>query len=248
MSESTPVPVGCKQCTTCLLFKPLAEFYRRSDGANGGYRSACKLCVNAANRKYYQTPDGQAKHKVLRDRWRDENPDFAAEYYQANREKLIEAATEYGKRNPVDPERRRQRERAWYAATRDQRQAADAAWRAANPEAAREVNRRSQSRRRARLRGLPAEPYTMAQLIERDGADCVLCGEPLDLDAMHPEPWAPTVEHLEPISWGPGRSAGDVPSNCAVAHFRCNCQRSDRPHPAAARKRAELLAAERATA
>jgi hypothetical protein len=77
-------------------------------------------------------------------------------------------------------------------------------------------------------------------LLERDGTDCVLCGEPLDLTVSYPEPLAPTVEHLECLSWPD--SAGDVPSNCAVSHWQCNNERRDRPHPAAVRKRAELLA------
>lgn len=242
MSESTPAHVEGKVCIKCGELKPHSEYGSRGSGR---VRNDCKRCVADYNRARYQgSPEVRAKHKALRDRWRDENPTYHAEYYQDNRDKACAYAAEYSKRKPVDPERKRRRDRTWYAATRDERRSVDAAWRAANPEAVREMARRGQSRRRARLRGLPAEPYTMAQLIERDGTDCVLCGDPLDLDAVHPEPWAPTVEHLECISWGLGRSAGDVPSNCAVAHFRCNCQRSDRPHPAAARKRAELLAAE----
>jgi hypothetical protein len=83
----------------------------------------------------------------------------------------------------------------------------------------------------------------MDQLLERDGTLCVLCGEELDLDAVRPDPRSPTVEHLECISWP--ESAGDVPSNVAVSHFACNMRRGANPHPAAARKRATLLAAER---
>ena len=83
----------------------------------------------------------------------------------------------------------------------------------------------------------------MDQILERDGTDCVLCGGELDLDAVYPEPLAPSVEHLECISW-PDATAGDVLSNTGVSHWQCNNERRDRPHPAAARKRAELLAAE----
>jgi hypothetical protein len=115
-----------------------------------------------------------------------------------------------------------------------------AKWRAANLDRARENVRRGQARRRARLQGLPAEPYTLEQLLERDGTLCVLCDEELDLAAGFPEPLSVTVEHLECISWP--ESAGDVPSNVAIAHFICNSSRNMRPHPAAARKRAELLA------
>lgn len=120
----------------------------------------------------------------------------------------------------------------------------DADWRRRNLERARDNGRAAAGRRRARQLNLPVEPYTVIELLERDGADCVLCSEPLDLSVTYPEPLAPTIEHLECISWPD--SAGDVPSNCSLAHFRCNSKRGDRPHPAAARKRAELLAAEQA--
>lgn len=82
----------------------------------------------------------------------------------------------------------------------------------------------------------------MADIIARDGNLCVLCGDPFDLDAPWPAPLSPTVEHLECISWPD--SAGDVLTNVGASHFTCNCRRSDNPHPAAARKRAELLAAQ----
>ena len=117
-----------------------------------------------------------------------------------------------------------------------------ARWRAANLDRARENVRRNQARRRARLRGLPVEPYTLEQLLERDGTLCVLCDEELDLDAAYPDPLSVTVEHLECISWP--ESAGDTPSNVALSHFTCNMQRGVDPHPEAARKRAELLEAE----
>jgi hypothetical protein len=84
-------------------------------------------------------------------------------------------------------------------------------------------------------------PRASEALLERDGTACVLCGEELDLDAVYPDPQAPTVEHLECIAWPD--SAGDVPSNVAVAHYGCNNRRRTSPHPAAARKRAELLLA-----
>ena len=117
-------------------------------------------------------------------------------------------------------------------------------WRQRNLERARDNGRAAAARRRARMLGLPVKPYTVAELVERDGTHCVLCNEPLDFEARHPEPSSPTVEHLECIAWPD--SAGDVPSNVALAHFLCNSTRNVRPHPAAARKRAELLAAEAA--
>lgn len=186
MAESTPAHVDGKTCTKCGKFKPLDQYYRRGDKLY----AHCKAC-----------------HKIMRDKWRAENPTYNADYYQRNREKLIAAAIEYAKQNPPDPERTRQWARERYAANADRQRARKYEWMGANPEAVAETRRRAMSRRRARLRGLPTERYTMDELIERDGTACVLCGEELDLDAVYPDPWAPTVEHLECIQW-PG-SAGD---------------------------------------
>jgi hypothetical protein len=239
VSESTLALFEVKTCIVCKLTKPVDAFIARRDQP-GKYHAKCRPCWNEYNRNRYRADSAvRAKQQALNARWRELNPTFQDEYYQANRESIIANVTAYQKRNPVDPERRRERGRSWYAANRERRLAVKRAWREDNAELVRETQRRAISRRRARLRGLPTEPYTMDQLLERDGTLCALCGEELDLEAVHPEPLAPTVEHLECVSWPD--SAGDVPSNCAVAHYRCNCQRGDRPNPAAARKRAELL-------
>lgn len=233
-----------KRCSRCKHLKPIDEFgYSR--GKKDGRQSACRPCVAERSRERYQNnSDVRAKHKTHRDRWRAANPTYLAEYYQDNREQMIAAAIEYGKQHPVDPEHRRARERAWYAVNADERRAVKAAWAEKNAELVRELRRRAMSRRRARLRDLPVEPYTIAELLERDGFDCILCGRVLNLAVEYPHPMALTIEHLECISWPD--SAGDVPSNVALSHWRCNEQRRDKPHPAAARKRAELLAAEAA--
>lgn len=240
--DLVPEKAPTRGCTSCGETKPINEF-----GWRGKYRQRiCKKCVAYSNQtRYGSRPDVREKHRTLRDRWRGENPTYRAEYYEDNRARIIASVIEYARLNPVDPEVKRSRDRAWYAATREVRQAVDAAWRKANAELVREVGRRSQSRRRARLRDLPVEPYTLDEVVARDGTKCLLCGEELDFFAAHPDLLAPTIEHLECISWPD--SAGDVLANVALSHFTCNCQRGDRPHPAAARKRAELLTAEQLT-
>jgi len=129
---------------------------------------------------------------------------------------------------------------AYRQANRDRKNEQGKAWYAANTDLARAASTINARRRRARLRDLPVEPYTLADILERDGTVCVLCGEELDLNTAWPDPLSPTVEHLECIAWPD--SAGDVLSNVALSHYTCNCRRSKNPHPAAARKRAELLA------
>jgi hypothetical protein len=238
------VPTGHKVCSKCCQCKPLTEFLVKRETDKP--RNPCRACIYAANHdRYHSDPEYRERHKALRDRWRAENPTFLRENYLQNREQRIAAAIEYERRNPRDPERVRQLARERYAADPDRHRAKKRAWEDNNRELVRELRRRAMSRRRARLRGLPSERYTIDQLLERDGTLCVLCGGELDLSAAHPEPSSPTVEHLECIAW-PG-SAGDVLSNVAVSHWDCNNRRRTNPHPAAVLKRAELLAAESVT-
>lgn len=170
-------------------------------------------------------PCHSAKFKAIQARW-----------YEKNREEVLA----HQKANPRDPERRRQTDREWYAKNRERARAVKATWRANNPERAAEKDRATSRRRRARLRALPTEPYTVEDLLERDGTVCVLCEEELDFSARWPEPRAVTVEHLECLAWPD--SPGDTLANTALACFECNIRRGDRPHPRAAAKRAALLA------
>ena len=229
-------PKGCRTCEKCAEVRPLDEF--KYD--NGRRRNHCAQCAPAVERKkFLALPHGLkwctkcSECKPL-DAFPRSNRGRHGSWCKAcvarhNREQY---------KRPEIRADRRARWDSWHAENPNWA----ARWRAANLERARENVRRHQARRRARLRGLPAEAYTLEQLLERDGTLCVLCDDELDLEAAYPDPLSVTVEHLECISWPD--SAGDVPSNVALSHFRCNCERSDRPHPAAARKRAELLAAE----
>lgn len=253
MAESTPAEDQLKTCRKCDEAKQVDAFY--IDRRTGKPLGQCRACCNARSReRYAQDPNVRARQKAHNARWFERNPDFRVEYhrknreksraasaayYRNNREKHIAAAVEYAKRNPVDPEHRRQRETRWRRANAERLTAVKRAWRKNNAERHAEGNRRAMARRRARLRGLPVESYTMDQLIDRDGTACVLCGEDVDFGAVYPDPSSPTVEHLECISWPD--SAGDVLANVAVSHFRCNVRRGADPHPAAARKRVELL-------
>lgn len=73
-------------------------------------------------------------------------------------------------------------------------------------------------RRRAIKRGSAAEPYTLAEIAERDGECCGLCGTPVPMGVRVPDPLAPTIDHVVPIS----RGGNDTRANVQLAHFRCN--------------------------
>lgn len=62
-----------------------------------------------------------------------------------------------------------------------------------------------------------------AQILERDGYCCRLCGDPLDLSADVPHPLAPVIDHIVPLALG-GEHAQ---YNVQAAHFLCNSRKRD---------------------
>jgi 5-methylcytosine-specific restriction endonuclease McrA len=114
-------------------------------------------------------------------------------------------------------EMQRQRAREWAARNPEHVRT----WKQANPELVRRAGRR----RRALKNGVPSEPYTLIDLLERDGYCCHLCREKIDPTLSHPDPMCATVDHVVPLS----RGGTDLRSNVAPAHLRCNLVKKDRP-------------------
>ncbi|WP_328941531.1 HNH endonuclease [Streptomyces sp. NBC_00250] len=79
-------------------------------------------------------------------------------------------------------------------------------------------------RRRAAKRGGVSEPYTLAQIAERDRGLCRLCGKPAAMDERVPHPKAPTIDHVVPVSEG----GDDTRANVQLAHFVCNSAKGPR--------------------
>lgn len=79
-------------------------------------------------------------------------------------------------------------------------------------------------KRRARLAGVPREPYTTALIAVRDGFTCSLCGGLVDMAIKWPDLQSPSVDHVIPIS----RGGDDTLLNVALAHFGCNVRKSNR--------------------
>lgn len=73
-------------------------------------------------------------------------------------------------------------------------------------------------RRRAALRQVPSEPYTLAEIAERDGYCCQLCRAPVDMDVPWPDRWSPTIDHVLPLALG----GDDTRANVQLAHLACN--------------------------
>jgi hypothetical protein len=88
----------------------------------------------------------------------------------------------------------------------------------------REGIRRRRRARKARLLGVESSPYTVADILTRDGIGCWLCPLPMDMTLRVPARLAPTVDHVVPLA----RSGPDTLENVRMAHFICNSLKSDK--------------------
>lgn len=84
--------------------------------------------------------------------------------------------------------------------------------------------RRKNRRRRIDLQVVASEPYTLAEIAQRDGYCCGLCGGTVDMEVPWPDRWAPTVDHVVPLVAG----GDDTRANVQLAHFVCNSRKGAR--------------------
>lgn len=65
---------------------------------------------------------------------------------------------------------------------------------------------------------------SVVQLADRDGLNCGICHEPVDLDAATDDLMRPSVDHIWPRALG----GTNDPSNLQLAHLICNIHKRDR--------------------
>lgn len=85
-----------------------------------------------------------------------------------------------------------------------------------------EAWRRKNRRRRGGISR--SESYTLAQIAARDGHRCGLCRLKVDMLLVNPDPMAPTIDHVVPLSI----SGDDTRANVQLAHRRCNVAKGAR--------------------
>jgi len=85
----------------------------------------------------------------------------------------------------------------------------------------RAANRRRYERRKANTVG---ERYNLAEVAERDGFVCHLCGCDVDMGLSGRHPLGPSADHVVPVSCG----GGDEHDNIKLSHLRCNVKRGAR--------------------
>lgn len=81
-----------------------------------------------------------------------------------------------------------------------------------------EWNRDRGHRRRAVVSG---DRFTRADVAQRDGWGCALCGDLIDRDLAHPHPLSPTLDHIIPLA----RSGEHAFENAQLAHRICNMRK-----------------------
>lgn len=65
---------------------------------------------------------------------------------------------------------------------------------------------------------------TVTKLVERDGSDCFICGDFVDLSLPRTNRFGATVEHVVPLK----RGGLDVPENLRLAHWICNVRKGSK--------------------
>jgi 5-methylcytosine-specific restriction endonuclease McrA len=158
----------------------------------------------------------RASQVAWEQRHAEERAAVAAAYYATHKEKhLAEAA----RRREEKREEYRVRDQAYYEANKERIKAQVKANRLADPEAHKAARRR----RRASLRGVQSEAYTLQEIWERDEGICGICGFAVSLELDRNDAMGATIDHIVPLN--PGH---DLKSNVRVAHRSCNSRKSRR--------------------
>lgn len=195
----------------CGVEKGLTEFLadrRKRDGR----ASRCKEC-----------------HRAKTQAWREKNPTYLREYYERNRDRQLAAQKAARDANPglfqARAKEQYERHREAYLARAKKRRetkpeitrAEVIAWHRAHPERVKELKRKSQAKRRARLMKLPYEDVDPTVVFARDEGVCGICGEPVAPDDWH-------LDHIVPLAAG----GSHTHENTQVSHPRCNISKGAR--------------------
>lgn len=76
---------------------------------------------------------------------------------------------------------------------------------------------------RCRNSGQARHKTSPGVLAERDGTDCGICHEPVDMTARWPAPRSASVDHIVPVAHGGGHDL----ENLQLSHWSCNHKKRD---------------------
>jgi hypothetical protein len=155
-----------------------------------------------------------------------------AKYRAAHREELKMRRDDYRTRFPerkhADDAKYRaansEKEKARGAKNRaknfEKEKARKAKWNAEHPEAGRAYAHR----RYVLIHGGIVENFTDLEIFERDSYICGLCDEDIDSSLRHPHRFAPSLDHILPVTKG-GNHTRD---NVQASHLICNMRKGNR--------------------
>jgi 5-methylcytosine-specific restriction endonuclease McrA len=95
-----------------------------------------------------------------------------------------------------------------------------------------------------------AEWWRMRSIVLAEEKHCHICQQPIDFDAPPKTRWAPSVDHLRPVSRtkhldpAEQRRLALDRNNLRACHFGCNSRRRDRPVPQSPSRRPKLTSTE----
>lgn len=181
--------------------------YRNLDHARNNLLAARQAGIEA--KRYRAVSIGMARvlwRHVKADRQRQKQPFSPADYY---RQKVGNSCSICGK--DVS---------GWVGSRRCE---------ACRESAAREARRNANLRKEIKKRAngfIKIDKVKRLKVYERDQWKCYLCGEQLNKDTQVPDPLAPTLDHVVPISKGGSHTYDNLRCAC----FKCNCiVKNDRP-------------------
>lgn len=187
-----------KTCYRCKGVKA-PECFRRQSRASDGLDSWCIRC-----RTVYDRERRLAKRDEIRAQQREHKRQVRA--------------------TPEGREASRQARRRYYLKHTDEVKQRVRRYNEANPDKYRAWLADGKRRYRARKANVPHEPYTLAEIAERDEYLCQLCYEPVDMTLPGSDPLGPCLDHDLPISKG----GWDDAANISLAHSRCNQRKGTR--------------------
>jgi hypothetical protein len=193
--ENESNEVVAKKCSKCSEPKPLDDFPNQSKGV-GGKSAECKACAVERVRKYREeNPDIAVKY---RDANRKRRSDYDKKWYAENRERKKRYNLN---RKPTNgsSERRILYKRRWIEANREKKNAYDRKWRRENPEKEALIKQRRRAVKRALPNDLTSEKYM--ETLNYFGNACALTGIRENIE----------LEHAIPLSIGHG---GTTFGNC----------------------------------
>ncbi len=193
------------------------EWWRKEKAAQTSSRShiwvgPCVICE-----KLFVSPD--ARGKQTNRRCSDECKAEAKRRNNRERERRIFAETgqwrgrDQERKNPEIVERRKEVKAAEDAETPHRKRYPESSQ-------ARDARRRL---RKQQNTPQPVELFTRAEIGDRDGWICQLCGIEIDSMLEYPHPRSQSLDHKLPISKGGAHTR----ENCQISHLECNVAKSD---------------------